>query len=166
MRTLTVPLNAASPRARLVVADTAVRVALWLSGPETRIVRGRRVHTGAVGPHHAAELGEFLLGCPVPDYEPQDRTWPRGSCTSPPAILGRSPIWTCGSTVAVLTPAPGGPQGLLHSLAPPGSPLLLTALNVPLPQVGEDPAARSGPQTYLGHVHGLGERPINRAPSI
>ncbi|WP_331735959.1 hypothetical protein OG605_38650 (plasmid) [Streptomyces xanthophaeus] len=44
-------------------------VGLWLSEPDTRLVRGQHVHTGSVGRQHVAELGEFLLACPAPDYE-------------------------------------------------------------------------------------------------
>lgn len=62
-----------------VLADTPAGVALWLSEPDFRTVRDQLVHTAALARHHLAELGEFLLGCPEPDYEPgpgHDRaTW-------------------------------------------------------------------------------------------
>ncbi|MFD4611399.1 hypothetical protein ACFWOT_25600 [Streptomyces sp. NPDC058440] len=159
-------MNAASPRARLVLADTACGVALWLTEPDSRIVHDRRVHTGSVGRHHTAGLGEFLLGCPEPDYEPQpgqDRaTWLAHVVAGGPQPLTDLDLRLNRSRADA---RPGRPQGLLRSLAPAGSPLLLAALNVPLLQAGEDPAAHPGPHAYLGHVHRLGDRLINRTLS-
>ncbi|MFC7983603.1 hypothetical protein [Streptomyces sp. NPDC057336] len=168
MRTLTIPLNAASPRACLVLADTPAGVALWLSEPDFRTVRDQLVHTAALARHHLAELGEFLLGCPEPDYEPgpgHDRaTWlahfvaggPRPPYTVLDLRLNRGRVDVRS----------GPPQGLLRSLGPTGSPLLLAALNVPVLRADEDPADHAaGARTYLGHVHHLGDRLARTRPA-
>ncbi|MGY4963565.1 hypothetical protein [Streptomyces sp. 900105245] len=168
MRTLTIPLSAASPYARLVLADTAAGVALWLSEPDTRSIRDQLVHTAALARHHLQELGDFLHSCPVPDYEPgpgQDQaTWLAhfvGAGRRPPFSeldlrLNRDRA----------DARSGGPQGLLCSLAPAGSPLLLTALNVPLLRAGEDPVRYpTGAETYLGDVHRLGDQLLRCRPA-
>ncbi|GGR80659.1 hypothetical protein GCM10010269_19740 [Streptomyces humidus] len=160
MRTLTIALNAASPRARLVLAEMSAGVGIWLSEPDTRLVRDQHVHTGSVGRHHAAELGEFLLACPAPDYEPepcQDQaTWLAYFVAGRPRPLADLDLRLNRGRVDARR---GGPQGLLRSLPPAGSPLLLAALNVPLLRTGEDPTDHpTGAGTYLGHTHRLGGR--------
>ncbi|WP_331731434.1 hypothetical protein [Streptomyces sp. NBC_00073] len=168
MRTLTIALNAASPRARLVLADLPAGVGLWLSDPDTRLVRDQPVHTGSVGRRHAAELGEFLLTCAAPDDEPepgQDQaTWLAHFVAGGPRPLTDLDLRLNRGRADA---HPGGPQGLLRSLAPAGGPLLLAALNVPLLRAGEDPAEHpDGARTYLGHVHRLGGRLARlRAPA-
>ncbi|MFI1648264.1 hypothetical protein ACH4XT_15175 [Streptomyces avidinii] len=160
MRTLTIPLNAASPRARLVLADLSVGVGLWLSEPDTRLVRDQHVHTGSIGRQHAAELGEFLLACPAPDYEPepgQDQaTWLAHFVAGGPRPHTDLDLRLNRGRADA---RPGGPQGLLRSLAPADSPLLVATRNVPILRTDEDPTEHpTGARTYIGNVHRLGGR--------
>ncbi|MFI6688073.1 hypothetical protein [Streptomyces sp. NPDC050485] len=168
MRTLTIPLNASSPHARLVLADTDAGVAVWVCAPDISTVRKRIVQTGSVARHHAAELGEFLLQCPEPDYEPergQDQaTW------LAKFVAGSSPRPLTDLDLRLNRgrphPRSDRPQGLLRRLAPAGSPLLLTALNVPVLRADEPPPGHTtGAEAYVGHIHRLGEQLISLHPS-
>lgn len=169
MRTLTIPLNAASPHARLVLADMATGVALWLSEPDTQRVREQLVHRGFIGRRHAAELGEFLLRCPVPDYEPdpgRDRATWLAHVTAGPALPHLHEVdlrLNRGRADA----RDGQPQGLLRFVTRAASPLLLTVLNVPLLAAGQDPGGEhpTGAEIHLGNVHRLGGRLTGLATS-
>ncbi|MFE0777004.1 hypothetical protein [Streptomyces sp. NPDC058861] len=160
MRTLTIPLNAASPRARLVIAEQAAGVALWLSEPDIRSVRDRRVRTGSIARHHLAELGEFLRDCPEPDYEPgpgQDRaTWLAHFAASGP----RPPFSNLDLRLnrGRTDVRAGRPQGLLCS------PLLLATLNVPVLRAGEDPAAHSTGAKDVSRARPPPRRPADPVP--
>lgn len=151
MRSLTLPLHAASPRGRLLVVETDSGVGLWATDPNVRTIANTPVQSGCLDHLRAVELAEFLEACAEPAYEPRDD---QAHWLIHHVSADRAP-WRCFDlrlNRGGCDSRPGRPQGLLRWLSAARQEVLFTAVSVPVLARNEELTPRHPAGAYLGRV--------------